>query len=172
LGIFESNLVFWFVMGLVLLVIEVLTPGLFALFFGLGAWLVLLVLAFLPIPVWAQWAIFSVSSIMFLALLRKHVIAFFASLKASRKDSLSEPMVARRYIGQEVDVVEDILPGRRGQVELNGTRWQAKTLTALSKGDRARVVELEELVFLVEPLDAVHDAPPVEEPSPEGSPGP
>jgi membrane protein implicated in regulation of membrane protease activity len=150
--IFGNNLAFWFVLGLALLIIEVLTPGIVALFFGLGAWLVLLVLAFVDIPHWAQWALFSVSSIVFLIVLRKHVIKFFAGLKQSKKDSLSEPMVAKRYLGQEVDVLEDIVPGRLGTIELNGTRWQARTKIELKKGDRARIVGMEDLIFLVEPL--------------------
>jgi membrane protein implicated in regulation of membrane protease activity len=154
LELFGSYLTFWFVLGFILLIIEFLTPGVVALFFGLGAWVVLLILAFAPIPVWAQWLVFSVSSIVFLVLLRKHVIRWFATFKSSKKDSLSEPMVARRYLGQEVDVLEDILPGRPGPVELNGTRWMAKTDVGLSKGDRARIVALEELTFRIEPISS------------------
>ncbi|MDR2200346.1 MAG: NfeD family protein [Deltaproteobacteria bacterium] len=153
MGIFESDLSFWFVLGLALLIFEVATPGVVALFFGLGAWLVLIVRIFLPLPVWSQWALFSVSSVVFLILLRKHVITLFNSFKTTKKDSLSEPMVARRYLGQEVDVLEDIQPGRPGAVELNGTRWQARTRVPLAKGARARIIELEELMFWIEPLN-------------------
>jgi membrane protein implicated in regulation of membrane protease activity len=145
-------LLFWFILGLAFLVIEVLTPGVMALFFGLGAWLVLLALALFDLPVWGQWALFSVSSILFLAFLRKHVIKRFSARKQSKKDSLEEPMVASRYLGQEVDVITGVLPGRPGQVELNGTLWQAKSPLALERGSRARIVGLEGLTFLIEPL--------------------
>ena len=161
--LFDSVLIFWFVLGLVLLVIEVMTPGVIALFFGLGAWVVLLVAAAADVPAWGQWTIFCVSSVVFLAVLRKHVIRWFAGFKTSKKNSLSEPMVAGRYIGQEVDVLEDIVPGRPGAVEFNGTRWQAKAKAGLLKGDRARIVGLEELAFWIEPL-----APPAPE-NPEAS---
>jgi membrane protein implicated in regulation of membrane protease activity len=152
LELFGNYIVFWFVLGLVLLVFEVLTPGIITLFFGLGAWLVMLVLAIVDIPTWFQWALFSVSSLLSLMFLRKHVIKWFQGRKAAKKDSLSELMVAERYIGQEVDVLDDINPTRPGPVEFNGTLWQAKTKVPLAKGDRARIVGMEDLVFIVEPI--------------------
>jgi membrane protein implicated in regulation of membrane protease activity len=160
-------MMFWFILGFVLLIMEIATPGVFFVFFGLGAWCVLLLTALLPIPPWAQWALFAVVSVTCLVLLRRHVIAFLASRKAPKTDSLSEPMVAERYLGQEVDVLADMPPGRPGTVEFNGTRWQAKCPFPLNEGDRARIVDLEGLTFLVEPLAA-----PVQATAPPADHGP
>ncbi|MDR3155356.1 MAG: NfeD family protein [Deltaproteobacteria bacterium] len=153
---------FWLIAGFVLFVLEAVTPGAFFLgFFGLGAWFVLLLTAFLPLPVWAQWAFFSAVSVVSLVLLRKRLILFLAARKAPKTDSLSEPMVADRYLGKEVQVVSAVIPGRTGTVEFDGTHWQAKSGVALREGDRARIRGLEGLAFLLEPLEA---------PSPAGAP--
>ncbi|MDR2612845.1 MAG: NfeD family protein [Deltaproteobacteria bacterium] len=158
--LFGSEPLFWFALGLFLLILEVTTPGVFFVFFGLGAWTVLLVSLFLPfLPRWAEWALFAAVSVASLVLLRRHLIVFLASRKPPKTDSLSEPMVAERYLGQEVDVIEDIQPGRPGTVEFNGTRWQARCAEALKAGDRARIVDLDGLTFKLEPQEGGAPAP-------------
>jgi membrane protein implicated in regulation of membrane protease activity len=160
-------------MGFTLFVLEIATPGVFFLFFGLGAWCVLLLNAIVPIPPWAQWALFAIVSVAALVLLRRHLILFLASRKAAKTDSLSEPMVAERYLGQEVDVVAEVAPGRPGTVEFNGTRWQARCGAPLKEGDRARILDLDGLTLLVEPLLAATAQPqpevPPSGPGPEGN---
>jgi membrane protein implicated in regulation of membrane protease activity len=144
---------FWFVMGFVLLIMEILTPGVFFLFFGVGAWVVLLILAFLPLATWLQWVVFIVTSIFFLIFLREHVVKLFAQKSAPKTDSLSEPMVSERYLGKDVDVITDIVPGRTGTVEFNGTHWQGKSDTPITKGSRARIIKMDELTLVLEPLE-------------------
>jgi membrane protein implicated in regulation of membrane protease activity len=154
---------FWFALGVVLIVLEIITPGVFFLFFGLGAWFVFLLNFAVPVTPWAQWALFAAVSVISLVLLRRHVIAYLASRKVPKTDSLSEPMVSERYLGQEVDLVTDLGPGRPGTVEFNGTLWQAKCASPLKKGDRARIADLDGLTFQLEPLPgggAPRQAPP------------
>ncbi|MDR1040963.1 MAG: NfeD family protein [Deltaproteobacteria bacterium] len=128
----------------------------------------MLLTVFIPVPPWAQWALFAIVSVSALVLLRRHVIEYLAARKVSKTDSLSEPMVAERYLGQEVDVLSDLAPGRPGTVEFNGTRWQARCPTALGAGARARIMDLDGLTFLVEPLTAEGAQAP---PPPPGTPG-
>ena len=63
----------WVVMGVVLLVVEMATPGgLFAIFFGIGAFLVAPLAAFgAPAPL--QWILYTVLSLVMLATLRQMV---------------------------------------------------------------------------------------------------
>ena len=143
---------FWFVVGFVLFILEILTPGVFFIFFCMRAWAVLLLTAVFPLPTWLQWAAFSVVSVLSLVFLRKHVIKLLARREVGKTDSLSEPMVADRYIGKEVDVILDIFPGKPGAVEFNGTQWQARSDSSLNTGARARIVLVEDLTMVVAPL--------------------
>ncbi|MDR2353649.1 MAG: NfeD family protein [Deltaproteobacteria bacterium] len=137
--------IFWFILGLVFLILEVVTPGFFFVFFGAAAWLTLLLCFILPrviFPSWLQWSVFCVTSVAALLIFRQKIVRFFKNRKTAKVDSLSEPMVAQRYLGQEVDVLEDIYPGRPGKVELNGTQWQGRSEVFIAKGSRARILEL------------------------------
>jgi membrane protein implicated in regulation of membrane protease activity len=149
---FLSGKTFWFLAGFVFMIMEIVTPGVFFLFFGLGAWIALLVAAIFPAPTWLLWVIFIVSSVLSLVLLREKAVKYLAQRKVKKTDSLSEPMVAERYIGKEVEVLSDILPGKPGLVEFNGTHWQAKSDSPLNTGARAKVVALDDLTMIVSPL--------------------
>jgi membrane protein implicated in regulation of membrane protease activity len=148
-----SYKIFWFALGMAFLILEVLTPGVVFLFFGLGAWVVMAILLVASIPAGAQWGVFIVVSVLALITLRRHVARLFAKKEAGgRADSLKEPMVAASYIGRVVEVVGDIGPDRPGLVELNGTNWQARAPVAIPKGSMVRVVEVRDLALTVEPL--------------------
>jgi membrane protein implicated in regulation of membrane protease activity len=153
MSVFGSDLTFWFVVGFVFLVLEMATPGIVFVFFGLGAWLVMGLLLLAPLGPVLQVLIFIASSSAFLVLLRKHLKTVLYKARAQRKvDSLSERMVANKYLGREVEVIEDINPGYPGKIELNGTNWTAKSEVAFSAGQRARVVDVSGLVVTVEKL--------------------
>jgi membrane protein implicated in regulation of membrane protease activity len=150
-----SYKLFWFVLGLALLILEVATPGVLVfVFFGVGAWVVMLCLVVLPLPPAIQWGAFIAVSVALLVLLRRHLAGLFNKRSAQgRGDSLQEPMVAGSYLGRVVEVVEDVAPGRPGLVELNGTNWRAESAAGVSKGARARILEVRDLTLWVEPLD-------------------
>jgi membrane protein implicated in regulation of membrane protease activity len=143
---------FWFFLGFFLLIFEVLTPGVVLVFFGLGAWTVMGIILIIPLPPVFQWILFISLSLIYLILLRQKCKSFFYRVRKGRDDSLQDPLVAGRYIGREVDVVEDISPHSLGQVEFDGSNWQARSRSNLSKGVRARIVEVEDLTFWVEPV--------------------
>jgi membrane protein implicated in regulation of membrane protease activity len=150
--VFESYQLFWFILGFFFLFLEVLTPGVVFAFFGLGSWVVTLLLFFMPMPVSFQWIIFIVASALFLVFLRRHLTALFRRIEKGRTDSLREPMVANQYIGREVLVVSEIASDRAGLVELNGTNWQARSNTKVAAGVMVKVIELDGLTLWVEPV--------------------
>ena len=151
--IFGSVKLFWFLLGFAFLMAEVMTPGVVFLFFGLGSWVVLLLLFATPLPTSLQWVVFVIVSILTLLTLRKHLTRIFAvGKKGVRVDSLKEPMVADAYIGREIEVVADIIPGKPGSAELNGTVWRACSHVSIPKGAMVRVKEVKDLVLEVEPL--------------------
>jgi len=147
----DPSTTFWFVFGFVLFVIEILTPGVVMVFFGLGAWIVLVLIMFFPLNSWMQWVIFSISSVLMLVLLRKHITQLFRSKEAIKSDSLSEPMVADRYLGRDAMALEDIEPGKIGMVEFDGTNWNARSQNLILAKNQCRIIEVDGLTLWVEP---------------------
>ncbi|MDR1578056.1 MAG: NfeD family protein [Deltaproteobacteria bacterium] len=153
MSLFGSEVLFWFAVGFVFLVLEILTPGIVFVFFGLGAWLVMGLRFFFPLWPAFQFVIFIVSSVLFLIMLRRHFKSLFFRARArGRVDSLSERLVANNYLGKEVEVIKEIEPDRPGVVELNGTNWTARSQASLAVGQMARVVEVAGLIITVEKL--------------------
>jgi membrane protein implicated in regulation of membrane protease activity len=156
MDIFGGETIFWFALGFLFLAIEVATPGIVFVFFGLGAWLVVVIKLFFPISQFFQVLIFVVSSVIFLFLLRRHLKALFykGSLNGKKVDSLSERMVANNYLGREAEVIKDIRPGYPGIVELNGTNWTARAETSFLAGQRVNVGDISGVVATVEKLNS------------------
>jgi inner membrane protein len=135
----------WLAGGLVLLVIELVTPsGFFVMFFGLGA-LTVGVLERLGLsgPSWTQWLIFSAASIGYLLLFRGRL-----------QDRVQHPSVAvDSMIGELAVPRERIASGDVGRVELRGVVWNARNETAipLEPGQRCRVTRVDNLLVFVQP---------------------
>ena len=137
----------WTLLGLALLGLEVVTPGgFYVLFFGVGA-IVVGVLAGLGIggPPWVQWLLFSVISIVSLALFRDRLL---------RRMSPAGPPPSIDTLEGEVDVLlEDIAPGAFGKAELRGTAWTARNAGdgVLARGQRCRVTRVDGLTITIRP---------------------
>jgi membrane protein implicated in regulation of membrane protease activity len=137
----------WILFGLALLVAEMVTPGgLFALFFGLGALAVgLLVLAGLSGPAWLQWFLFAGVSLTLLAALRQRLRS---RLSRGRPDIAIDSMV-----GEVVVPVTDLEPEGFGKAELRGSVWQARNVAPVrvEAGQRCRVERVDGLMLLIRP---------------------
>jgi membrane protein implicated in regulation of membrane protease activity len=135
----------WLLVGLLLLLTEVLTPGgFYFLFFGIGA-LVTGVLAGFDMagPVWSQWLLFSTISVVSLVLLRPHLIKLMESSDpAHQVDSL---------VGETCVAVEDIPVNGFGKAEMRGTAWNARNVAghALARGERCKVERVEGLLLWI-----------------------
>ena len=134
----------WILMGVALLVVELAAPGgLFALFFGVGA-LVVGVLVALEAggPGWFQWGLFVVLSVSLLAVLRKRL-----------RGKLGAPGLQSELVGEVATPLDDIPAGGTGRAELRGTPWEARAEggQALPRGRRCRVVRVEGLSLLLRP---------------------
>lgn len=139
----------WFIIGIVLLVLEALTPGFFLMFFGFGALVVSGLTFFLPIDDTLQWGAFLLVSIIALLVFRKKVKSLFQGRMAA-SDNMDDPVVSDQYIGREVLILKDVSKDEPGLAELNGTNWQARTEgPMLEAGKRARVVRLEGLSLVL-----------------------
>jgi membrane protein implicated in regulation of membrane protease activity len=133
----------WALLGLALLAVELITPGgFFAIFFGIAALLVAgLVALDLVTNQPMQWLLFSVLSVVGVALFRKPV------MRALKLDRVTKPVDS--IAGEEAVVVEEVLPGGIGKAELRGTTWNARSEAAarLEKGRRYKVERVEGLTL-------------------------
>lgn len=131
----------WIVLGIVLLGAEMLVPGgLFMLFFGIGAIIVGIAVAFgLAQPEWTQWALFSIASIAMLLLLRQRLLMkLWPPGEHKEVDSM---------VGEIALPLEPIAPGATGKVELRGSTWNAhnNSKSIVQKGQRCKVQRVDGL---------------------------
>ena len=125
---------YWILLGLFLAVVELLTPGgFFVIFFAVSALLLgLLELAGVAGSDSLQWVLFSVLSVVCLALFRKPLLARMEGKERGSVDSL---------VGEVAVAATPIPPGQYGRAELRGTLWNARNVgdRALDPGERGRV---------------------------------
>jgi membrane protein implicated in regulation of membrane protease activity len=137
--------VIWFLVGVVLLLLELALPGLVIFFFGLGAWIVALCLVLFPVNITWQLLIFVISSLAGLFLLRRFLKEKFFREDESNKSSLEE-----EFIGKTAVADTDINPGISGKVNFKGTQWTAISDEAIKKGEKVRIKERESITLIVE----------------------
>jgi membrane protein implicated in regulation of membrane protease activity len=136
--------VYWLVLGVGLLVLEVMTPGLISLFFGMAGVTVALIVWLLPIPQTAQWLLFSFLSVVYILLLRKTMKKVFNGDKEV-SERLNDDFTGRLAI-----VADPIAPTKPGRVEFNGSTWTAEAESELLKGQSVRILGKKNLTVKVE----------------------
>ncbi len=110
---------YWLIIFIVLLIIEICTMGLTTIWFAGGA-LVAFIMGVIGFGVAVQVAVFIVVSIALLVLTRPLALRFFNRERMKTN--------AESLIGQQALVLEDIdTLHASGLVEVNGQEWSAKT---------------------------------------------
>jgi membrane protein implicated in regulation of membrane protease activity len=145
-NILEKPELFWFLIGLVLFLLELVIPGFFIFFFGLGAWITALVCLIWEPGTNLQIIIFAVTSVLSLIALRRMIQKkFFYS-----KGNLSEE-VEDEFTGKEALATTDIGPDKSGKVEFKGTTWKAESKSEIKEGQKAIIIEKENFTLIVKP---------------------
>ena len=142
----------WIVLGFILALAEVATPGGFYLiFFGASA----LVVGFLDSvtmagPPWMQWLLFSVLSVVAIVLVRKPLVDKFSARGAGADGATVD---TDKIVGEVAVAAESIASGAFGRVEMRGTAWKAcnRGGQALATGQRCVVERVEGLTLEVRP---------------------
>lgn len=146
--IVQNLWLFWSVVTIVCLIMELTSGDFYVTCFALGA-AVSVVAALVGTPFWLQvllWAIFSVLSVM---LVRPHLV------KALRKGADHRKSNADALIGQIGEVSETIKRGDFGRVKLDGDDWKAESPTSvmdIAEGTKVRVEGRESIILSVEPI--------------------
>ena len=134
----------WILLGLLLLLAELVTPGgFYIIFFGVGA-VVVGVLAGLNAagPLWFQFILFSVFSVLTLWLFREKLLKLTQGGPREVIDGL---------VGETAVAAEEIPANAIGKAELRGTSWNARNVgeKPLIRGERCRVERVEGLTIFV-----------------------
>jgi len=141
--------IIWFLVGLVLLIMEFILPGLIIAFFGVGAWIVAFVCLITDIGINTQLIIFIISSVLSLLCLRKWLKGVFLGHSGS-KQNLKENL--EEFIGQKAVVKEKIVPKAGGKVEFHGTNWLAQADEEIAEGTMVQIIGKDNITLKVESL--------------------
>ena len=129
--------VIWFVLGIIMLLMEFAIPGLVIAFFGMGALVVAILCMIFELSLAAQIGLFILFSLVFIVVLRRWLkTRFFGSDAAG----IDQSGVLDEFTGKPAVVIAEIAPGRPGKVEFKGTGWKAEAEEALAVGDPVIIV--------------------------------
>jgi membrane protein implicated in regulation of membrane protease activity len=137
---------FWFIVGLGLFLAELLIPGFFIFFFGLGAWVTAIVCLIGEPGTNIQIMIFALSSVASLIGLRRIIKKKFFYNKSSDQVDVDD-----EFTGKEALAISDFGGLQTGKVEFKGTIWQAESKTEIAKGQRVLITSKENFKLIVEP---------------------
>lgn len=137
----------WFILALILLVLELLVPGIYFLWLGAAALIVGGLMVFIDVGWQSQVALFAVLSIATVVLSR------FILNKPGMEES-DQPHLNRRLekmIG-EVTVLSEAIAAGRGRVRIGDSSWIVRG-PDLPKGARVKITGAEGALLEVEPAD-------------------
>lgn len=133
--------IFWFILFIVMLVVEFLTAGLVSIWFAFGA-LCTMLIAYLTDILVIQIASFIIISILTL-ILTKPLIKKFKVFDV-------QPTNSDRVIGKIADVTKDITPNNFGEVKIFGNYWTAISEEKIKAGTKVRVKSIDGVKLIVE----------------------
>lgn len=138
----------WLVLGIALCLIEVFIPSFTLLWFGLGAFVVALTAAIIPISLTAELFIWAVTTTLF-------AITWFKYFKPRMRDKTKAGISREAAVGQIGTVVKVSGEQVRGHVRfavplLGEEDWPYLCETELAVGDRCRVKDVLGNTLLVE----------------------
>ena len=137
----------WLIVGLVLIMVEFVVPGIIIVFFGIGAIITALTTWFGWTPeLGGQMAVFAISSAALLFGLRRFVKKWFVGLSTNPNGHDDD------FTGREARVITS-LPGHGGdgKVEIKGANWNARSEVAVPAGATVIIERREGLTFHVRP---------------------
>lgn len=138
----------WLILGGVLLAIEVLGTSGYALWSGISAIIVGLIVWIVPINWQTQWLIFSVLTLIV-------VFLWWRWLQSRQSDKEEANLLSRPYmhlIGNQYTLIEPVVNGF-GRIKVADSSWRVRCRTDLPAGRVVVIKEMEGNTFIVEPLE-------------------
>jgi membrane protein implicated in regulation of membrane protease activity len=135
----------WISLGIVVLLMEAMTPGgFYMLFIGIAA---IVVGAVSPLihELWIETVLFAVLSALLIAFARKPLV------RRLKKDTPKADVP--EFIGETARALETIAPGGEGNVELRGSVWKVRNDgdTGLAKDASCTIMARDGLKLIVKP---------------------
>ena len=143
-----NPILIWFLLGLALIFLEFVVPGVILVFFGIGAWTV----AATTYLGWtssleSQLLLFAITSIVLLVLLRKWIKGKFYGHVRAVQDLTKN---IDEFTGQSVIVVQDVIPNKlEGAVEFKGARWNAVSDEHIKNGEVAIITDFDGITLKI-----------------------
>ncbi len=149
LSIFTDEVI-WFLIGVGLLLLELVVPGLIFVFFGVGAWLTAALALGFDLSLNAQLIIFTVTSVGSLITLRQGIRKRYMDVSVEGKEKGND----HAFIGEQAVSLTSIEPGKDGKVEFNGSQWEACSKTPIEPRMSVTIIGMKSIKLIVEPLKA------------------
>ena len=145
--IFNPTLL-WFLLGLALIFLEFVVPGVILVFFGIGAWAAALTTYIgLSASFQSQLLVFAVTSILLLVVLRKWIKGKFYGHVGDVQDQTKN---LDEFTGQRVVVLQEVIPDKmEGAVEFKGARWRAISDEPIEKGEMAVITGFDGIILQI-----------------------
>lgn len=145
-SIFSRPELLWFLIGLVLFLIELVVPGFIIFFFGFGAWVTALICLVFHPGTNLQIIIFAITSLLSLLALRKMIQNKFFYSKSNNSESVED-----EFTGKEGIAMTDFGNDKKGKVEFKGTTWNAESDSEIKEGQRVIIMRKQSFNLFVEP---------------------
>jgi membrane protein implicated in regulation of membrane protease activity len=136
----------WFLIGLVLLFVEMAVPGLIIAFFAFGAWVVAAVCLFEALSLNQQLALFIMTSALALVLARSWLRNVFAGYVTSKQNANTD---LNDFVGQRAVVTQKITTKLPGKVDFHGAPWLAAADQEIAEGAVVEIVAKDNLTLKV-----------------------
>lgn len=137
---------FWFLLGLFLLLLELVLPGFVVIFFGLGAWVTALICLVANPGLDLQIIIFTLTSFLSLLFLRRLLRKRFFKGETNSPATLEE-----EFLNKQAVALTDINKGEKGKVEFKGAPWEACAEADIKKGETVIITGKESITLNVKP---------------------
>jgi inner membrane protein len=144
LGIFFVGPWLWFVLAVLMFLLESIIPGIHFMWFGTAALAVFGLTLAVDVPWAGQLIAFAALSVATLYWVRR-----YSPSGSEVSDQPNLNVKGAEYVGRTF-VVEDAIAGGRGKLRVGDTLWSAEG-PALAKGAQARVTGINGTVLIVEP---------------------
>ena len=131
---------FWFIMFVVFLVIEIITVGLVSIWFSFGSLFALLSTCFTD-NIIIQSIVFVVFSLALIFICRPLFKSKFFKSEATNYG---------KYIGKTGIVTKEITSNNYGEVKVDGTIWTAKASKKIKVDEKVKVLDIEGVKLIVE----------------------
>jgi len=145
-NIFSRPELFWFILGLVFFLAELIITGFFIFFFGLGAWAAAIICLIWNPGINLQIIIFALVSVLTLIGLRRIIQKKFFYSRNDESDAVED-----EFTGKEAVAIADFGSDKKGKVEFKGTTWKAESESDIKGGQTVIIVDKENFKLIVEP---------------------